>query len=96
MIVLTTAGDHPGQLQVPADEEGQVQARHRAGGRRGEGDPELCRARRGELSLVHCPFTLLCSDWLVGCVQVIALEHPEIEHEMLACVEEVRDPNTNI
>ena len=74
---LTIAGDHPGQLQVPADEEGQVQARDRAGGRRGEGDTELCGARRGELSLVHCPFTLvhcpcctvigliLSTDWLL-------------------------------
>ena len=44
--------------------------------------------------MVHFPFTLLFSDWLV--LQVIALEHPEIEHEMLACVEEVRNPNTDL
>ena len=65
MIVQAIAGDHPGQLQVPADEEGQVQARDRAGGRRGEGDTELCGARRGELSLVYCPCSILSSDWLL-------------------------------
>ena len=51
---------------------------------------------RGEVS---CHWSIVHSHYcvLIGCfVQVIALEHPEIEHEMLACVEEVRDPNTNI